>query len=313
MDITGMDSLHQGSLLSNVTALGTRDGDDGGSSLSYEPGSSVVDELTRALLARRRPSVLRSGGLAGAVSADILPRLVLALRAPNPGSAKSVGNASFAEPILVLAALALENDVAGAVRLVEALQGEGHALDTIYIDVVSAAARHLGQLWHDDRASFADVTIGVLALQRLLHALDHAFCCNAEPVRRDPGKRILLSTRPGEAHGFALDIVGAFLRRAGWMVETIAPKSKGELSVAIRQGWYAVLGISDSCGDSRDALASAIHAARRASLNRDVRVMVGGPAFAVDPDRVTRTGADVMARDARHAVEQAEGLLAHAR
>ena len=97
------------------------------------------------------------------------------------------------------------------------------------------------------------------------------------------------------------------------MVKTIAPKSKGELSVAIRQGWYAVLGISDSCGDSRDALASAIHAARRASLNRDVRVMVGGPAFAVDPDRVTRTGADVMARDARHAVEQAEGLLAHAR
>jgi hypothetical protein len=93
-------------------------------------------------------------------------------------------------------------------------------------------------------------------------------------------------------------------------VACLAPRDEQALCAAVRGGWYAVLGISDSCGSGPDELAGVIHAARRASRNRHLRVMVGGPAFSADPERAIRAGADATAADARHAVLQAEGLFA---
>jgi methanogenic corrinoid protein MtbC1 len=234
-----------------------------------------------------------------------VPLLVLAHRAPDAAAPPSevIGKA-----VQLLAEIAVRSDVAEAVRLVEDLHAAGFPLDTLYLEVIAGAARHLGQMWHDDKASFADVTIGVLAMQRLLHALDHAFC--AEAVRRDPQRRLLLAARPGEPHGFALDMLSAFLRRAGWDVACLAPRDEQALCAAVRGGWYAVVGISDSCGENADEMAGVIHAVRRASRNRQVRVMVGGSAFSADPERAIRAGADATAADARHAVLQAEGLFA---
>ena len=48
-----------------------------------------------------------------------------------------------------------------------------------------------------------------------------------------------------------------------------------------------------------------IHAVRRASANKQVKVMVGGGTFAADPNRATAVGADVTALDAVQAVAQA--------
>jgi hypothetical protein len=49
---------------------------------------------------------------------------------------------------------------------------------------------------------------------------------------------------------------------------------------------------------------------RRASVNRHVGVLVGGPAFVDNPPRVARVGADAVAVDAPTAVIVAKQLLA---
>lgn len=241
------------------------------------------------------------------VAEGIVPILAMA----HGGAVTHVVNGSLQSSVVPLAELALSSDVSGAVSLVRHLLAGGVELDTLYLELVGNAARHLGQLWHDDRISFVDVTIGMLALGRLIREFDRVFCADAP--HPTPERRMLLVPRPGESHQLASDLVSAFLRRAGWDVQCAAPKTANELSHILAEGWFSVLGISGSCDSDADTLGSCIRSARRASMNRRIRVIVGGPSFAADPDLAMRVGADATACDARKAVVQAEGLLALAR
>ncbi|WP_291295308.1 B12-binding domain-containing protein [Elioraea sp.] len=219
--------------------------------------------------------------------------------------------ADAADCVVLLAELALASDVNGGASLMRQLQADGHTLENLYLDLVSGAVRYLGQLWHNDQISFADVTIGVLALRRLLHEFDRAFC--GDGARLDPARQMLLMPRPGDPHSFAVDLVSAFLRRAGWNVTCLTSAIEGDVVQCLGTHWYAVLGISESCSARINTLGSFIRAARRASQNRRIRVIVGGAPFAADPDLAIRVGADACASDARHAATQVEGLFMMAR
>lgn len=313
MGRTRMDAINQASSQLALPALLAREADHEAPENLGPSGSHQGFALASQLASRRRQQHQRLP-LVRTIADEVVPLLVLAHRESSYAdnchdgitSSDGVSNA-----VRLMAEIVVRSDVAAAVTLIEELHAAGAPLDALYLEVIAGAAKHLGQMWHDDTASFADVTIGVLALQRLLHVLDHAFC--AEVTRRDPKRRILLAARPGEPHGFALDMLSAFLRRACWDVACFAPRDEQGLCAALRGGWYAVLGISDSCGSNADELAGLIHVARRASRNRYLRVMLGGPAFSADPERAIRAGADATAVDARHAVLQAEGLFALAR
>jgi methanogenic corrinoid protein MtbC1 len=309
-----MEAFSQGSPSASPTHLMFSEPDEAAPAHLVRDGTGdTVPRQVRSPLARRRRLTGRPAvSLASTIADEVVPLLVLAHRGPEAPDvpAAAPAPAMLADAVPVLARLAAASDVPAAESLIGQLHALGHPLDALYLDLVCPAARHLGRLWHEDAISFADVTIGVLALQRLLHALDHAFCFCADVVHRDPARRALLASSPGEPHGFAVDVIGAFLRRAGWEVATIAPSDETGLCEAVHAGWYAVLGLSDSCGLASDAMAGIIHAARRASQNRQLRVMVGGPAFSADPEHAIRVGADATAMDARHAVTQADALFA---
>lgn len=301
MASTQMDAFNQGSPLPALPALLSREPDEGARDGWGGPLGPETPPMTWHR--RVRPGAKRP--LARAIASEVVPLLVLAHRVPE---SRGTASEATAEAVRTLVALACRSDVPGAVTLIERLRASGLPFDDLYLDVIAGAARLLGQQWHDDEVSFADVTIGVLALQRLLHVLDPAFC--GEPTRRHPQRRMLLAARPGETHGFALDLLSAFLRRAGWEVACLAPRDEQALCAAVKGGWYAVLGLSDSCGSGTEEMARVIHAARLASSNREIRVMLGGPAYSASPESAIRAGADATAADARHAVLQAEGLFA---
>ncbi len=247
--------------------------------------------------------------IAAAVETRVLPWIVLAHRAPNhAGCCCETARGISAADIDSLADAARRNDLPAALALIESLCAEGFALDTLYLELVSPAAARLGQLWHDDVVSMADVTVGLSCLQRLVHVLGPAF--HQDALRPNPARRILLAPIPGEQHSFALVLVAEFLRRAGWDVDNGRVLSLGGLCSLLRREWFALVGLSVSCTHRIDTIAGAVHAIRAASRNRAIGVMVGGPMFSACPDLVSQVGADAMALNARHAVQQADALVA---
>jgi methanogenic corrinoid protein MtbC1 len=243
-----------------------------------------------------------------AVETRVVPWMVLAHRAAAlPPRQAGAGPAPTEADIGAMAEAARRNDLATLIALVDRLCAAGAELDQLYLDLVSPAAARLGQMWHDDTASIAEVTVGLACLQRLVHAFGPAF--HQDDLRPDPRRRILLAPLPGEQHSFALVLVAEFLRRAGWDADNGRVLSTAGLCDLLRREWFALAGLSVSCTTRLDTIAAIIHAMRQASRNRALGIIVGGPLFTLHPEFVAQVGADAMAVDARHAVVQADSLV----
>jgi methanogenic corrinoid protein MtbC1 len=243
-----------------------------------------------------------------AVETRVVPWMVLAHRAAAlPPRQEAAGHAPGAEEVSAMAEAARRNDLATLIALVDRLCAAGAAPDHLYLQLVSPSAALLGQMWHDDTASIAEVTVGLACLQRLVHAFGPAF--HQDDLPPDPRRRVLLAPLPGEQHSFALVLVAEFLRRAGWDADNGRVRSAAGLCDLLRREWFSLAGLSVSCTTRLDTIAATIHAMRQASRNRALGIMVGGPLFTLHPDLVAQVGADAMAVDARHAVVQADSLV----
>lgn len=246
-------------------------------------------------------------GLVETIELEIIPRLVLAHRA-TPSGVASPCWVLGPEHVSELAELVLAGDLATAAGQIEAICARGATVETVYLELLAPAARHLGELWKADLCRFTDVTLGLVRLQQVLRELGPAF--RAEAVPGEHGHRALLVPAPGEQHTFGLFMVVEFFRRAGWDVWSEPRVSSAELVRLVREASFDVVGLSVSCDPRLDSLVSAIRAIRKASRNRAIGVLVGGPAFVAHPELVALVGADATAIDGRQAALQAQGLLA---
>lgn len=252
----------------------------------------------------------RLAQLVRTIEAEVVPRLVLARRAALRSEADASGAtvAPTAVDVAELAQRLIDDDGAGAHAVIEAVIARGATTESVYLDLLSGAARLLGRWWEEDRASFTDVTIGLCRLHALLHELSASFM--AEGGHVEHGRRALLVPVPGEQHTFGLLMVAEFFRRAGWVVSCAPSASTVELMRQVRSEWFAVAGFSASSQTKLDDLAHCIRSVRRASRNQALGVLVGGPIFIEHPELVARVGADATAVDGRQAALQAHNLLA---
>lgn len=291
----------------------TRSSDDGrtGREPPVLPGFADGYAAARRHHPARRPPVEEDEphpAVSAAVERRVVPWIVLAHRpAGQPRRTDSADAGPTTDDVAALAEAARRNDLAAAVALMDRLCAAGAPLDRLYLDLISPAAALLGQMWHDDTASMAEVTIGLACLQRLVHAFGPAF--HQDDLPPDPRRRVLLAPLPGEQHSFALVLLTEFLRRAGWDADNGRVLSCAELCDLLRREWFALAGISVSCTNRLDTIAATIHALRQASRNRALGILVGGPLFVAHPELVAQVGADAMAVDGRHAVVQADSLL----
>lgn len=252
---------------------------------------------------------LRPNDLLRIVEAEIVPRLVLAERcspcAPRPEVCSAEGVAP--EAITELASLVLGPDSDRPHAYIESLRSGGASIESLYLDLMAPAARHLGDLWTADICDFTEVTVGLFRLQNLLRSFGPSF--HGEHRLRARGRRILLVPFPGEQHTFGLFMVSEFFRRAGWDVWCEPVGTRRELSALVRREWFAMVGLSLGTETRLDELAGAIRTLRQVSRNRSVGMMVGGPMFVAHPDYASRIGADATAIDGREATVQAEKTL----
>lgn len=272
-------------------------------------GDPSAPELRPAIpmpgLARRDGPDAGSAKLVRTIEAEIIPRLMLAHRAPSGDAVPEIGDPTSAE-VAEFAEIVLEHDVEVASSYVEALRARGVSLEVLFLHLLAPTARLLGDLWKEDVLTFTDVTVGLSRLQQLLRELSDPFENEAEHSIN--GHRALLAPGPGEQHTFGMLMVEEFFRRAGWDVAG-GPRDPGEMVQLVRREWFDVVGLSVSCDVHFDGLSAAIQAVRRASRNRGIGVLVGGRLFNERPELVARVGADATAVDGRQAIRQLPRVL----
>lgn len=269
---------------------------------ALEPGAQSEPRL----LARSRRSAL----LNRIVEQEILPRLALARAGgttrPTETSRELV---TTDDDTTELVRHLLDCEDNGARAFIESLERREITAASLYLGIIPQAARRLGELWDEDRCDFSAVTIGLGRLQQAVRALSPSFQRTALN-RSAYANTVLLLPAHNEQHTLGLAILSEFFHREGWHV-TGGPVSTGyDAAELVRRTWIDIAGFSITSISRVDDLAACIRSIRKASRNRNLGVMVGGPLFLRRPDLVTRVGADTMATDALNAVRQANRMLA---
>ena len=132
-----------------------------------------------------------AASLSRIIESQIIPRLMLAHRAAqgaSPLPAVDV-HAPGPEAIAEFANIVISNGVSVAAAYVETQRASGMSLESVYIDLLSPAARHLGYLWENDLCDFTEVTAGLWRLQQLLQPVDLAQTA-AMGVMNTPGSTL---------------------------------------------------------------------------------------------------------------------------
>jgi methanogenic corrinoid protein MtbC1 len=263
---------------------------------------SMTTAPARSATRQRREALVRT------IEDQIVPRLLVA-RTP-PDLCQTAGDLPAPAPaadVLELVAFALAADDSAARRHI--IDQAAHlTLETLCLHLLQPAARQLGEMWMEDTASFADVTIAMMRLHDGLNAVTGLAGDTVPEARRR--HRILLAPAPGDDHRFGLAIVGAFFGQAGWAVTTAHQESVADLCDMLRRDWYGVLGFSVSAEAHIPPLARALPRLRQASRNASLAVIVGGPVFNGRPDLAREIGADATAANGVQATWVAENMLA---
>jgi methanogenic corrinoid protein MtbC1 len=265
---------------------------------------SLMDRDVGLLGDNRRSSLLNR-----VVESEILPRLALAragiVAKQNRNRAYRATTDNDTEKFIRLL-MGRKDDSARI--FIERLASSGAIPASLYLGIVTRAARRLGELWDEDRCDFSQVTISLGRLQQIVRALSPGF--QAASVNQSAiADTVLLLPVPGEQHTLGLVILAEFFRREGWHISGGPLSCSHDPAGFVRDAWVDVVGFSIGSIRHLEKLASCIRMIRKASRNRDIGVMVGGPLILQRPDLVTRIGADATAADALGAVRQARGLL----
>ena len=266
----------------------------------------------------QEPSVVREGesrsrssldALATTIETEIVPRLMLAHRAElDRGDLTSQKDLSpDGDDVLAFASIIIRDDIGKARNFIDELRGRGVSLESVFLELFAPTARHLGDLWLDDRCDFMSVTLGLSRMQQLLRGLSAA--AGSDRLAVDPDNRALLITMPGEQHTFGMYMVAEFFRRGGWDVWGGEPEGETAVFEILNDDWFDVVGVSISRDSSLSQVSRFIRRMRRSSRNQRIAVLLGGRALAGQPHLAQELGADAIAEDGRQAVSRAQEML----
>lgn len=197
--------------------------------------------------------------------------------------------------IALSARLALEGDLKRLREGLEEILTMGIDPVAVYSGLIEPAAQLLGDWWRQDLCNEREIALALCSMRSVVREVAEPRL--PLPVLGDKPLQILLIPPPEETHMIGVALAGDLYRQAGWDVQVEFPKSGEGVVQLVKSQWLDVLTISMSDVFTRldriNALASAIGAARRASLNPGIVIVVGGRAFGDSPDLVKSVGADV--------------------
>lgn len=271
------------------------------------PFIRLGDQLKKAKAAEAQPE--SRDILIKTIEGEIIPRLMLTLKeAPEADAAFDAGFVSPTEEERSSFLWSVMNESAASSRsFVSRLIGRGVSREAIYLDLLTGAARRLGEMWERDEADFTDVTIGLCRLHQILREQGALATSDLSSDGEPPS--IVLATVGEDQHVFGVVMVSEFFRRAGWRVWSEPAAPLADLSALVSREWFDAIGLSAACEMPPERIAGEINALRKASKNPQVVVLVGGGLFNQNPELVKTVGADATAADGKAAVEIGRRLV----
>ena len=256
----------------------------------------------RGHFARQDAALPLQGLLAETIEKVIVPRLLLNFGVDTAAvvSAISAGTPLDRDTISGFCRLVVGADSRDAFRFVEILLERGVSVESILLDLMAPAARVMGELWESDLCSFVDVTVGLARIQQITRQIRPYGVGNLDIS--DQKGAILLVPSPGEQHTFGLKIVEEFFLRDGWDVDCLLRAGAEEIAAAVADKPYDIIGLTLGGQRLLEPLRSAITLSRYHSLNRSIKVIIGGVGLADYPDLKTLVEADACVADVNDAV-----------
>jgi len=187
-----------------------------------------------------------------------------------------------------------------AAALIAQITASGREVHSLHLNLITPAARYLGDLWESDDLSFTQVTTGLVLMHQVVHGLGYEF--QDGPQHAGEAKRVMMANAPGSVHLLGLVIASEFFRTAGWSVVLEVSPSSEELAHAVGNEWFDMIGLSVALESQLETLPQLVAALKAASRNPAVLVVLGGPIFVAHQLQAARLGADAICTDPRAAV-----------
>ena len=211
------------------------------------------------------------------------------------------------EEINKLTNLLLDTEEGSFELAITVLKTHGASINYIVLDLIPTIARKLGKQWEDDSLSFADVSIGVNKLERVIHKLDYLF--QANQLDRQQNKAIFITVFPGSQHSLGSLIFANFLTFTGWQVHRPNQVNLDAIVYGVSSRMLQAIAISVSTNEQLERLPNLIDLVRQKSQNPKIIVLIGGPLYNKAPEAFDHIQAEVKAFSPEESVEKLEQHL----
>lgn len=178
---------------------------------------------------------------------------------------------------------------------------QGQSLADIYLYGIAESAKLLGELWSSDKLDFANCTIAHAHLHRAMHEFSPQFM--SEGCAESNGKSLLIMNEPGSQHGLGVFMLSEFFRHAGWRVMLVAPQDIADFRRAFLSDWFDAVVLSISTDRHIDSVSKAVSELRKATVNPNLKIYVGGPMAHTASDMLNWPGTSLLFTDAVQTVE----------
>lgn len=195
-----------------------------------------------------------------------------------------------------------ERHVAG--RLILDAVESGVAVKQIYLNVFQPSQRELGRLWQLNQITVAQEHYCTAATQLIMAQLYPRIFRTEKN-----GRKIVATSIGGELHEIGVRIIADFFEMEGWDTYYLGANSPTSAIVqAIADRQANLLAVSATMTFHIRAIEDLIAMVRASADSNNVKVLVGGYPFNLEPELWKRVGADAYAADASEAIAVAARL-----
>ncbi len=195
----------------------------------------------------------------------------------------------------------LEGDSQKCLAMAKDIVKTAKGLETLYLEIIQPSLHEIGRLWEADDISVAQEHLATAIVARLMATLFPHL--QAAPEKKG---RAVVTAATNEFHETGARCVADLLELDGWEVDYLGANTPSdELIRYLKQVKPAILLVSVAMPFNIDPTCQMLTKILDAPDLADLKIMVGGLAFASAPDLWQITGANGYAPDARGAVNQA--------